>query len=455
MRPRSPLEKSGLVGVLLCVLPLAGCQKIFSLFESINSKKPFDICDGVDPDPWSWRSAQEGLWGEDPPLVPHFGYSQESRAPKMPDADRYMQELGVASEQSFDDALLICQVEIAPRNGVKPTFYRYKLDTLDLQKQRCDSDWDTLNAPDVLLRFRFRSEYPISLFGPEDHWGFFISIPHIRLARGDELAARLWDRDGFLDAVISDPAKLEYMGDASLKFDGTVPFELKSNFFKMRCNALPSDQALAKAKPWLDALDGSLAAAETFRPDADKWEFGDQNLSEKATSDFGKGNFRYPAGFLGWAHPEIQRRLKRLDGIEAAGKQLRRDLVSQLLRSAPALGGAHRLSEALRDLEITSASCHDSCVAQATVGSELFAALCATVSDTSRVSLAAISPEGEFSEVDIESQIKGAWEACDQGHAQLADNRAKLRLSFAKSTALLWLHAPGAEHALILKMPQQ
>lgn len=454
MRPRNFHERSILMGVILFAIPLAGCQKLAALFDSLGTKKPFDLCDGVDPDEWAWRSVQEGLWGEDPKLVPSFGYSQERRAPKMPDADRLMESLGAATEQSLDDALLICQVELAPRNGVKPAFYRYKLNTLESQKLRCDSDWDTLNAPDALLRFRFRTDYPIALFGPEDHWGFFISIPHIRLRKGDELTVKLWDRDGFLDAAISDPGKLEYMGDASVKFDGTVPFELKSNFFKLRCSALASDQALERAKGWLDALDASLLAAESLRPDADKWEFGEQHLAGKATSDYGRGNFRYPAGFIGWEHPEIQRRLKRLDGIVAADKQLRRDLVLQRLRSAAPLGGTHRISEALRDLELTATSCKDTCTAQATVSSALFDAMCTTAHDSSRVALAGISQEGDFSDVNVEFQVQGGWEDCAEGRVQLANNRTKLRLSFAKSAALFWLRAPLAEHALVLKLPR-
>lgn len=455
MRKRSSASCWLFLGALLFAAPSAGCQKVLDAIGSLSKKKPFDLCDGVDPEPWPWRTQQEGLWGEDPRQVPNFGYPQERRAPKMPDAERYMAAPPAATEQSLDDALLICQVEVAPRHGIRPTLYRYKLDTLSSQTKRCEADWDALNAPDVLLRFRFRGEYPISLFGPEDHWGFFVSIPHVRLKKGDELAVKLWDRDGFLDAVISDPEKMEYMGDASVKFDGTLPFVMKTNFFTMRCHAMAADQALALARWWLDSLDGALLAAENFRPDPNQWDFGDQHLADKTASDYGKANFRYAAGFIGWEHPEIQRRLKRLDTIRAAGMRLRGDLVLKLMREAPALGPGpgkvHRLPDG--PLEITSVSCKGGCVAEATVDPSLFEALCASPHQGSQVALAGISKDGVFSQVRIELQVKGAWEPCAGSRVQLADNRTRLRLSFADYASLVWIRPSANGSARVLKLP--
>ena len=54
--------------------------------------------------------------------MPSFGYKQERRAPKLPDADDIFAELATRNVTELNDALLICQVELYTRNRTAPMF---------------------------------------------------------------------------------------------------------------------------------------------------------------------------------------------------------------------------------------------------------------------------------------------------------------------------------------------
>src|SRR5262245_58717538 len=118
-----------------------------------------DGCYPAEAARWPWQTtAQRGLWGEDPRFVPTFAFRQEARAPKMPKADEYLKLLGDRQITSLSDGLLICQVETYTRDGtIAGTVlapYNYKLEEPNARRPRCSRDWDPLNAPDTLLRFR-------------------------------------------------------------------------------------------------------------------------------------------------------------------------------------------------------------------------------------------------------------------------------------------------------------
>jgi len=419
--------------------------------------RPWDSCSSQDPNPWPWRSDALGKWGENPALVPDFTFKQERRAPKMPDADRHMRGLGRTTPKEtlskpLTGALLICHVETYPRHGLLPTFYRYKLQGPNPARHNCGGDWDPLNGPDVLLRFRFRDEYPIALFGPEDHWGFFVSIPNIALTVGDSLAVKLWDRDSgtYLNGNIND-RKNEYMGEARLKFDGSLPFTLRSEFFTLRCNAMRAPQTRARAQSWLDQLDRQLTAARDWRPDPNSWDYGDNGAAARVADEFGRGIYRYPAGFLGWDAPEIQSRLPLVSALVEQDTKKRRERTSELLQKAPPIpSGDYRLDGDRGILHFTAAKCSGgACTVQAGVGARELKNLCPQPEAKPRVRVAGIDASGKFSAARIESEKAGVWTPCPA--ALGVASATAVRFTLSGGSVLLWLG--GAGKAAAFKLP--
>lgn len=427
---------------LFVLTPLTGCIDACSKWLP-DIKDP---CDWRDPNPWPWRSDKEGRWGEDPRLIPDFGYPQERRAPKMPDADRYLRDLRPAQGQALTAGLLICHVEINSRVNRVPSWPEEPgMEAPDPNRPLCKENWDSI-APDVLLRFRFRDEYPISLFGPEDHNRFFISIPRVRLSVGDQLVVKLWDRDSSFSESVG-----EFMGEAHLRFDGTLPFTLRSTFFTLECNGMEVDQALARAKWWLEKLDAELERGLSWQPDPDSWNFDKDSFPSRPRSDFFSGNFRYPAGFLGWEHPEIQMRLKRHYESLKLAKAKCHDLVGKLADRAPPALGTHLLNDTLGTVQITSVDCQDKhCTeAQLQPGVALFQALCKTTGERKQVSISTIDEHGGFSRVKVELQSEGKWQDC---HAATPPGQVNaVRLLFTNEPVLLQIKI-GSQKAVNLRL---
>ncbi|MEZ4297601.1 MAG: hypothetical protein R3B70_21750 [Polyangiaceae bacterium] len=352
-------------------------------------------CGAKAPPPWPLTNPALGAWGEDRKTVPHFGYLQESRAPKMPDGDDYFRRLPTRTVAAMDDALLICHVETYTRNGNKPLFYRYKLGRTNPTRPRCMFDWDTFAPPDVLMRFRLRGEHPISLYAPEDHWGYFISIPRIRLAKGDFFEVKLFDRDSSGDTAGASEEDAEYMGYASTTLTGKWPITLEGPYFKMTCNAMQRAEAERNVQRWMAPLDAKIRAIETARPDPSQWGFGHPKaFHDKGEQSFGRGNFRYVAGFLGWDHPWILDRRKRIDtAIEIEWPKKVKQAAKDLAKKAPAPGIPMSLGARNGTLRATGVVCDTkSC----TVAMELKSALVKPGEQGFKTELAGVDDNGEF-----------------------------------------------------------
>ena len=375
----------------------------------------------------------------------------------MPDADRYLGSLGhtrVQAAPGLKDALLICQVETYSRSGKSPAIYQYKLLPNPPARHRCSGEWDPLGGPDVLLRFRFRDEYPIALFGPEDHWGFFISIPSVALAVGDKLTVKLWDRDSgtYWNGYINDQ-KNEYMGEAALKFDGNLPFTLRSEFFTLRCNAMPATQTRALAKSWLAQLDRPLQTGRDWHPDLNRWDFGANDNASSVDADFGRGIFRYPAGFLGWESPEIQTRLVAMGGQATEDERKRRAKVTELgQKPLPATKGEFHLDGTYGTLHFESAQCRsDGCEVQAKVGARLLKDLCTQVSTRPLMRAAGIDDRGKFAAAFTEIKQEDGWQPCSSSVTADKSGATSIRINIVGSSGLMWLGGVGK--AAIFKLP--
>ena len=130
-----------------------------------------------------------GPWGEDPAVVPDYAPAEERRAPKLYDSTRIYKGLPARDAESLDDALLVCHAIFT-------------------------GSWDFLGAPDVTLRFALGKQPAVKLWGPEDHYDFYVSIPRIHLRNGDRVEITAWDRD---------VTKVEYIGVGRGRYDGHLP----------------------------------------------------------------------------------------------------------------------------------------------------------------------------------------------------------------------------------------
>ncbi len=407
---------------------------------------PWDGCTQYDPNPWPWREHE--VWGE-PAGVPSWGYEQERRAPKMPDADRYLHSIGASQVRAVEDGLLICEVELYTHDGSHPTWYRYKLGSR-ISHIRCNSDWDTFAPPDALLRFRFRDDYPIALFGPEDHWGFFISIPRVTLRAGDPIALKIWDRDGGSMATSANPEskRNEYMGQGKLTFNGKLPFTIDGDFFRARCNMLPRAAAQARARPWIERLEGALKAAESWRPSPDRWSFGENEHASSMTSDYGQENFRYPAGFVGWDDEAIKSRIPRAEAIGAADDRKKDQLTATLIAKSPLPAGTKTLPGNRGPMKILSAGCDESrCALEIEVGPRAAKELCHG-GPSDGVSLAVVDEQSQFNPLKLERRDGEEWTDCMDATFTA---RARLRGTIPAGSKLLWLGGVGK--ALIFRAP--
>lgn len=425
-------------------------------------------CGAKAPPPWPRTNPDLGQWGEELRTAPDFGYEQERRAPKMPDAGSYLARTPARTAPKLEDALLICHVEVYTRDGDRPAFYRYKLARPDAGRPRCLGDWDFFAPPDVLLHFRLRGEHPIALFGPEDHWGFFISVPRVRLAAGDLLEVKLFDRDSAGDRAGASEDGADYIGYASTTLTGRWPVRLHGPYFTMACNAMSSDQALASARRWLGALDGTLNTLAARRPDPRQWDFGGPgSWVERGESSFGEGNFRYAAGFLGWNHPAILERRARVKQItEVDWPRKRAEAARRLAKSAPPPGKAMPLGGRRGTLRATGVVCQGS---SCTVTLEISGASGPGLSADSKVAAAGIDAEGIFHGASLvleeEAEAAPGGGAATGGSAAPGGGAAtgkgapaakarSFRVELPASALVLWISSPAGVHTVKVREPE-
>lgn len=408
--------------------------------EPVSTSVP---CGAKAPAPWPRNNPDLGPWGEDRRTAPDFGYVQERRAPKMPDAGAYLARTPSRTVQQMDNALLICHVEIYTRDGQTPALYRYKLGKPDASRPWCGSDWDFFAAPDVLLKFRLRGEHPIALYGPEDHWGFFISVPRVRLARGDLLEVKLWDRDSTGDSDGAGEKGADYIGYASTTLSGKWPVVLRGPYFTMRCNAMSSAEAESASKRWLAPLDAKLRRLEALAPDPKKWDFGDPPSSlDRGEFSFGEGNFRYVAGFLGWDHPAIvERRAKVRRILEVDWPRKKGEAAKALAKRAAAHGKAVALGGKSGSLRVNGVTCEEP--------------ICTLAVEVTGAAVLPSAPEWgvQMASIDAEGTFRPASLVPAEGAPPEPGKPSSHRIELGSSALVLWIKSPAGVHAVKVRDP--
>jgi hypothetical protein len=246
-----------------------------------------------------------GYWGEDPKLVPWFAPVEERRAPKLPDSGPIWKSLSVDDGRVFaddlEDALLVCYAEISGKCGRR----NYAASWVP---PSCRDDWDWFNGPDALFRFQFGKDAPINLWGAEDHWKMYVSIPRLHMKHGETISVRAWDRDLTTN---------EYIGRAEAKWNGQELLEIHSRMLTIDCRVMTGEEALAGVGRRLQRIDDDFAAIEkSFQPGA--FDPGVLDDRRRGLQGLSQSSFRYAAGFIGWEHPAIQERIARLPQLATA-----------------------------------------------------------------------------------------------------------------------------------------
>lgn len=247
-----------------------------------------------------------GPWGEDPAVVPDYAPAEERRAPKLYDNTRIYKGLQAREAESLDDALLVCHASFT-------------------------GSWDFLGAPDVTLRFVLGKQPAVKLWGPEDHYDFYVSIPRIHLHNGDRVEVTAWDRD---------VTKVEYIGVGRGRYDGRLPLTVTGRWFTIDCNAVEMEEALQLARPHLDRIDERIGTLEAARPDGAAWDYGRPGGDGAIKGRFYVGTMRYAAGAIGWDHPEVRSRVERLAAAEAAWNEQRKSVAAALVAARRPRGQA-------------------------------------------------------------------------------------------------------------------
>jgi hypothetical protein len=263
-----------------------------------------------------------GPWGEDPLVVPRFSLKEERRAPKCPDTQALWKQLqGARDLENIEGGLLVCNLTVGhPMDTMGHVIFdAFTLGAIEL-----------LNA-NVTLRLTLRKDPTIVWWAPFKHNASFVSVPAIKLAKGDAVDLALVDRGVFHD---------KSLGRAHIKWDGRSPLVLDHGKWTAACALLTAGEALFAARPWLKSVDRQLARIDDAKPDRTKPDLGRppeiEQLKGLWRDDEREGNLRYAAGFLGWGHPLIATRLGRLKSSEAAFEAAMASEMSALLDEAPA-----------------------------------------------------------------------------------------------------------------------
>jgi hypothetical protein len=254
--------------------------------------------------------AAPGKWGEDPSKVPEFAPAEERRAPKMPDGDDWYRSLaGETQAESLENALLVCYNEV---------------------RQKTLWFWSLRN---VAMSLTLRKEPPIELWAAWLHDASYVSIPRVRLSRGDRVAVRFIDRGMLGDKPL---------GSAERRFDGKLPLLFDLPGIYVQCRVMTHEKALQAASGRLRLIDEAMDRYQKAAPPdfhrRDGASLDPDFIRSHLRGDYGKLALRYVAGFLGWEDPVIQERLARLQRIEGARRQALAAALEQTLPSLPPAG---------------------------------------------------------------------------------------------------------------------
>ena len=258
-------------------------------------------------------------------MVPSFSPMEERRAPKNPDAPALWKQLqGDRERERIEGGLFICHLQVGRHIG---GMERAGLDMATL-------GFAELFNADVTLKLKLRRDPTIVLWAPWKHNESFVSIPAVTLARGDSIDLSLIDTHVF--------SADRPLGHAAVRWDGHSPLVLTTDKWTASCALTDADEARFTARPWIDSVDRQLDKIAAAKVDRAQPHLGRparelEQLKAHLRDETLEGNFRYAAGFLGWAHPEIQSRLARLRDGEAAFDQAAARAVEEI-RSEVAAG---------------------------------------------------------------------------------------------------------------------
>jgi hypothetical protein len=182
-------------------------------------------------------------------------------------------------------------------------------------------------------------------YGEEDHEETLAAASLVTLKVGMPLSVDVYDRDTF---------SLNLIDKLTATYQGTSPIELKAGQSEATCRVIARDEVEKREQEALGAADVELARTDVgLRVDLARPDLG--RAVEARTSQY---PLERAAAFAGWDDPRVQRRVQRLDGIQA---RFQRDLAQGLsaryaqLTPAPADLAGGSLHVEVRGLDCSAA----------------------------------------------------------------------------------------------------
>lgn len=173
---------------------------------------------------------------------------------------------------------------------------------------------DFLSYPDLVVHAIVDGQPPCKSFDREGLVSYF-TIPLVRSPSGAPIEVRIFDQD---------LTEKEPLATLTGKL-GAWPLELRTGPLSLECRAISADQIDRSSATALEQLDAALAALRRLpEPVATTTDWGFHRAG------FGEARRRLSdyAALLGWAHPRVQHRLRRLEQRTAAFRAATEELLA-------------------------------------------------------------------------------------------------------------------------------
>lgn len=197
--------------------------------------------------------------------------------------------------------------------------------------------FDRHSDPDVTFRLTVGDVSGITVRAPEDERSIVLSLPGVTLAPQQTVTLRAVDRDVGRD---------DAMGTVTVTFEGELPIQGVSaapGNLSVECRGADLAWAEARAQASIGEADQPLTELMSARPEL----AGELDLPAEVLGSCRRHLFE-SAALLGWAHPAVGSRLKRLGEIESAWQMHVGELVAAAEATLPAPGVEVRVSTRAR-----------------------------------------------------------------------------------------------------------
>jgi hypothetical protein len=165
-------------------------------------------------------------------------------------------------------------------------------------------------APDLRLTLTIGSLPPIAVDAPGDNYAYTVAVPNPCLAQGEGVTVHAIDRD---------PGEDEDVGTAVLRLDASLPINAKLEQGQVTCRGLSAQDAKQLASESLvvfDKLPAANGVALEPKPGEANWGYPSDTLGKM------KATLEGAASFVGWAEPELARRISVVNDVQRSWREI-------------------------------------------------------------------------------------------------------------------------------------